>query len=287
MYKIIGSDGKEYGPISGEQLRQWIAQGRVNRQTRIKPDTAAEWQSLDSLPEFAAEFANPTVTPPPPAGATPVPAKTSGLAITSLVLGILGLFTCGVTALVGLILGIVALVKIKNSQGRLSGNGLAIGGIATSAIFLLLVPIGAAMLLPALAQAKARAQQVHCVNNAKQLCLAVRMYASDNNDHLPATTNWCDAIQPYVGTPKVFQCSADSQPRSAFAYNRKLDGLKEVNINPQTVLLFESSTGWNEAGGPEIFSPHKHSKTTIVVGFADGSVQRLPRSQLDSLRWEP
>ena len=36
MYEIIGADGKEYGPISFEQIRQWIAEGRVNAQTRVQ-----------------------------------------------------------------------------------------------------------------------------------------------------------------------------------------------------------------------------------------------------------
>jgi hypothetical protein len=34
IYKIIGQDGKEYGPVTAEQLRQWIAEGRVERGRR-------------------------------------------------------------------------------------------------------------------------------------------------------------------------------------------------------------------------------------------------------------
>jgi hypothetical protein len=203
------------------------------------------------------------------------------------VLGILGLFSCGITALFGLVLGIVALVKIRNSQGRLSGNGLAIAGIIVSGIFLLMLPIYAAMLLPALAKAKERAQTINCVSNVKQLGLAVRMYATDNNDKFPAAASWCDAIQAYVQSPKPFQCAADPSQRCAFAYNRKLDSVKQDDIDPQTVLFFESSAGWNAAGGRELFTAHKHSRTRIVVGFADGSVQQLPRSQLETLRWDP
>ena len=37
MYKIIGADGNEYGPITTEQLRQWLAEGRVNAQTKVPP----------------------------------------------------------------------------------------------------------------------------------------------------------------------------------------------------------------------------------------------------------
>jgi hypothetical protein len=286
MYKIIGADGKEYGPVSAEQLRLWLKESRVNAQTRIQPEGAADWQPLSALPEFAAEWAPPAVSPPPGPGLA-ARAPTSGLAITSLVLGILGMFSCGTTALVGLVLGIVALVKIRKSQGRMAGEGLAIAGIVASGVFLLLLPVWAAMLLPALARAKERAQTINCVNHVKQLALAVRMYAVDNDGRFPAATNWCDAIQNGVGSPRPFQCAADDGLRCAFAYNRKLDALEEDDIDPQTVLFFESSTGWNAAGGPELFDAHKHSRTRIVVGFADGSVQQLRRDQLDSLRWEP
>ena len=34
MYKIIGGDGKEYGPIDEASLRQWIQEGRLNAQSQ-------------------------------------------------------------------------------------------------------------------------------------------------------------------------------------------------------------------------------------------------------------
>ena len=53
MYKIIGGDQKEYGPVSIEQMRQWIAEGRVNAQTSVQLEGTTEWKPLGSLPEFA------------------------------------------------------------------------------------------------------------------------------------------------------------------------------------------------------------------------------------------
>src|SRR5437867_6430884 len=119
MYRIIGVDGREYGPVSPEQLRQWIAQGRANAQSQVKAEGAADWQTLASLPEFAADLPVTASAPAPLIAAPPTAAKTSGLAVSSLVLGILGVLSCGLTALVGLILGIVALARINRSGGRL------------------------------------------------------------------------------------------------------------------------------------------------------------------------
>ena len=52
MFKIIGGDGNEYGPVSVDTLRQWQAQGRVNAQTRIKHE-GGDWATLGSFQEFA------------------------------------------------------------------------------------------------------------------------------------------------------------------------------------------------------------------------------------------
>src|SRR5260370_25181917 len=48
-----------------------------------------------------------------------------------------------------------------------------------------IIAILAALLLPVLAKAKSKAQAIACLNNTKQLMLAVNLYASDNNDWLP------------------------------------------------------------------------------------------------------
>ena len=56
-------------------------------------------------------------------------------------------------------------------------------------VVIAIIAILAAMLLPALAKAKQKAQRAQCLNNLRQLCLTVHMYAVDNDDHLPAP-NW-------------------------------------------------------------------------------------------------
>jgi hypothetical protein len=72
MYKILGSDGNEYGPVSAEQVKKWIAENRVEKKTPVIPEGGADWVFLGSLPEFAADFALPPSVPPPKS-APPVP----------------------------------------------------------------------------------------------------------------------------------------------------------------------------------------------------------------------
>ena len=57
MYIIIGGDQKEYGPITADDVRQWIAEGRLNEKTLMKTEGDAEFRPLEKFPEFAAAFA--------------------------------------------------------------------------------------------------------------------------------------------------------------------------------------------------------------------------------------
>ena len=80
MFKIIGADQKEYGPISSEQIRQWIRDGRLNGQTPAQREGGADWQPLSSFAEFADLFqASAAPTPGAPApGYAPSPTPSGG-----------------------------------------------------------------------------------------------------------------------------------------------------------------------------------------------------------------
>lgn len=78
MYKIIGADGREYGPVTLEQVKQWIAEGRANALTRVLPEGATEWRTLYELPELQGTFAQPGFGATPPGGAAPAPGAGPG-----------------------------------------------------------------------------------------------------------------------------------------------------------------------------------------------------------------
>jgi hypothetical protein len=56
MFKIIGGDQQEYGPVSTDELRDWIRSGRAGRDTLVRREGETEWKPLSALPEFAEAF---------------------------------------------------------------------------------------------------------------------------------------------------------------------------------------------------------------------------------------
>jgi hypothetical protein len=143
MYRIIGADGKEYGPVTAEQLRQWIAQGRANGDTRVLAEGATDWRPLAMLPEFSLAFAS-AASAVPVFAAPSRPRKTHPMAITGLILGIIAL-TIGLCCcyglpfnLIGLICSLIALTQIRNNPQGYNGQGVAITGVILSAFSLLL-----------------------------------------------------------------------------------------------------------------------------------------------------
>jgi uncharacterized membrane protein len=53
-YFIIGGDDKEYGPVSDADVRQWLAEGRLNAESRVKAEGDAGFRTLAHFPELAA-----------------------------------------------------------------------------------------------------------------------------------------------------------------------------------------------------------------------------------------
>jgi len=137
MYRVIGTDQKEYGPAGADQLRQWIAEGRINAQTLTRAEGASGWKPLSAFPEFAGVFAPPPLTggPPPFAPMGAHPRKNSSMAVAGFVCSLLGLMCCGpFVSIPGLVFSIIGLVEINRNPAQLTGKSMAIAGIVLSAV---------------------------------------------------------------------------------------------------------------------------------------------------------
>jgi hypothetical protein len=64
-YTIIGGDQKPYSSVTPDDIRRWIADGRLNAQSLAREENDTEWRPLSAFPEFADVFAAGSAPPPP------------------------------------------------------------------------------------------------------------------------------------------------------------------------------------------------------------------------------
>jgi hypothetical protein len=56
-YIVMGEDGKDYGPVTAAEIREWVADGRLEKKSPVKSGGGKDWLFLGDLPEFANLFA--------------------------------------------------------------------------------------------------------------------------------------------------------------------------------------------------------------------------------------
>ncbi|GAA5119761.1 DUF4339 domain-containing protein [Luteolibacter yonseiensis] len=122
-------NGQRHGPISEQDLGSLIAAGRIGPATLIWREGMAQWLPLGQV---SAEGGLAVL--PPSAGYDLLrPATTSGLAIASMVCGILGLvLSCmflGILGIPAVVCGHMAMHQINNSRNMIVGRGMALTGL--------------------------------------------------------------------------------------------------------------------------------------------------------------
>jgi hypothetical protein len=200
--------------------------------------------------------------------------QTSGMAIAALTLG---LFSCLFPAgLVGIILGIVALVQIGNSRGQLKGQGMAIAGIICAIMIpLIFLP---AILFPVFAKAREKARVTTCMSHQREIAMAIMMYAQDNNEVLPSDMSMLNL------SPKTLQCSSKPDLAVGYGYNSNLINRSLGDISTEdmsvTLLTADSNAANNFISSPTDIDLNRHD-LHYVDSFIDGHVAYcLPAQQV-------
>lgn len=101
--------------------------------------------------------------------------KASGLAIASLICGLLGFVTFGLTGIAAVITGHMALSAIGKANGALAGRGMSITGLVTGYLTILIIPIAAlaGLAMPVIMKQKKAAERTECLSNVRQIGLAL------------------------------------------------------------------------------------------------------------------
>jgi hypothetical protein len=135
-----GSQGQQIGPVVEAELRRLIGTGVITRETMVWREGMAEWRMLAEVAELLApQVAGMGAMSYPQAYPNMVP--NSGLAIASMCCGIASLIFCYVNALAGIpavICGHMALKKIRESEWPIGGRGMAIAGLVTGYLGILI-----------------------------------------------------------------------------------------------------------------------------------------------------
>ena len=166
-------------------------------------------------------------------------------------------------------------------------------------VVIAIIAILASLLLPAIAKAKQKSQQIYCLNNEKQQALATHLYTADNNEWFPPIqdflaqkgfeTSWRSYLFPVLAkNRRVFDCPSEKEEVYAIGARAKpktpnpdvvglavngeieiLSGLGAVNVH------------WNQGGAPPPFGrpagyennlcrwPNVESPTQLIL-FGDG-----------------
>lgn len=219
--------------------------------------------------------------------------KRSGLAIASLVCGIGGACTCGVTSLIGLILGIVALGRIRRSAGQMGGRGMAIGGIVISVIVLPLVIMVAIQGLRTYEAAEKMQNTVMSMCQVEKLCDAALQYANrDTDGRLPGAGEWPVQLEKagLIGGAKDYYDPSLPGAGCAYAINNLVAGkrLSEIRNPERTVLFFEVLPGRPFGGSRADLPPEpRYGGAGYIIGFCDGVTTTIQPDEVANLVWDP
>ncbi len=171
-------------------------------------------------------------------------------------------------------------------QPRARKKGFACGLAGCVLVGLILAGVFfVAAIIPVFVRARDKARQTSCWANLNQLNLAMLMYAKDHAEVMPPASGWCDLTYPYAKNTVVYVCPAASGAVGTYAMNDAVSrqDLSAIASPEQTVLLFDSTTGWNMHGGPPLIDNRHNGGANF--GFADGHSEWVDGRSTSKYTW--
>lgn len=219
----VARDGQELGQLPPDEVQAGLAAGKFLPTDLAWAEGQTGWVPLSSFPGLASAPPPVPVAGPPelPSSATARaaasaamssaatrPPTTSGVAVASLVLGILSVTILPILASIpAVICGHVARSSIRQAGPALRGEGLALAGLIMGYLGIALIPvlaILAGMALPIFTEVKLRGLETKSLSNAKQIGLACKLYAQDHHGDFPKALD--ELVPDYLPDRSAFIC---------------------------------------------------------------------------------
>ena len=134
--------------------------------------------------------------------------------------------------------------------------------------------------------------RINCASNLSSLDEQFHSYI-ENEMTYPKSDEWCNAIAQDNQAKdhilesslnnKLFICPSAGEGKCHYGMNPNC----EPNSPGDVVLLFETKAGWNQHGGPELFTFDNHDPKGGCVLLNDGTVKFIrTEEELKALRWK-
>ncbi|NLO04820.1 MAG: prepilin-type N-terminal cleavage/methylation domain-containing protein [candidate division WS1 bacterium] len=192
-------------------------------------------------------------------------------------------------------------------------------------VVIAIISILASILFPVFSRAQGKGRQAACISNAKQIALALIMYAQDYDEVLPRgqaaagdpESQWYNAIFPYTRNRQIMFCPDRKDKAPGYAMNYMASGMSLGSFwDPSTKIIvgdvrpeaIGAAAPWHTGadgdwyindmnnavcGAPDDNSftgnnwPQRHNEGT-VYGFVDGHVKWARESQVNQrVYWDP